>query len=335
MRRGLALMLCLAFGLAVLTLLVGCGDLRAIYTCSIAEGFAPLEVFFDGSASASGGFGAIEQYLWDFGDGATASGKTISHTFAEPGAYQVTLTIITSMGESASSGMGSKKTIVVLTQPEASFSAEPSDGYLEMQFDGSASTPQSPPGLFNWMLSGLAQKIIEYRWDFGDGTTETKDALPGLFGPPPGSATHAYTEPGEYAVTLTVTCNYGYSAQFTQTVLVESEDPPPSPDLTGSFLTSDVAWEITDDEEEPGQECIDVWGTVQNLGTVPAGCELTIVARDLQWDSVGTDVVWPANDTNIAVGSSAPFWGLICSLSVPAGQVSSVQVYVTDTKIWP
>ena len=37
-------------------------------------------------------------YSWDFGDGATGSGATTSHTYTEPGNYQVTLTLTNAQG---------------------------------------------------------------------------------------------------------------------------------------------------------------------------------------------------------------------------------------------
>jgi len=46
--------------------------------------------------------GSIESYRWDFGDGSTASGKTATHSFANPGVYNVTLTVRDSSGKSKS-----------------------------------------------------------------------------------------------------------------------------------------------------------------------------------------------------------------------------------------
>jgi hypothetical protein len=46
-------------------------------------------------ASSSSPFpgGLITSYTWNFGDGHTASGKTVSHTFAKAGTFKVTLTV--------------------------------------------------------------------------------------------------------------------------------------------------------------------------------------------------------------------------------------------------
>jgi PKD repeat protein len=37
--------------------------------------------------------GTIESYAWDFGDGSTGTGETASHTYDEPGTYEVQLTV--------------------------------------------------------------------------------------------------------------------------------------------------------------------------------------------------------------------------------------------------
>jgi PKD domain/Divergent InlB B-repeat domain len=47
---------------------------------------------FDASGSADAD-GAIASYAWSFGDGASASGKTVSHTYARAGSYTVSLTV--------------------------------------------------------------------------------------------------------------------------------------------------------------------------------------------------------------------------------------------------
>jgi PKD repeat protein len=48
---------------------------------------------FDASASTDPD-GFIMRYNWDFGDGSTAYGKTVSHTFATAGTYSVVLTVM-------------------------------------------------------------------------------------------------------------------------------------------------------------------------------------------------------------------------------------------------
>jgi PKD repeat protein len=57
-------------------------------------------VSFDGSKSRDNNY--VETYLWDFGDGATASSATTSHTYANEGKYTATLTVTDSSGNTAS-----------------------------------------------------------------------------------------------------------------------------------------------------------------------------------------------------------------------------------------
>ena len=51
-----------------------------------------LECDFDASTSDDPD-GTIASYEWDFGDGGTDAGETVTHTFAAPGTYPVTLTV--------------------------------------------------------------------------------------------------------------------------------------------------------------------------------------------------------------------------------------------------
>jgi PKD repeat protein len=61
------------------------------------EGTASVEMTFDGSASFDPD-GTIVSWEWTFGDGATGSGSTVTHTYAAPGSYWVTLTVTDDLG---------------------------------------------------------------------------------------------------------------------------------------------------------------------------------------------------------------------------------------------
>ena len=49
-------------------------------------------ITFDGSASQSGS-SPIASYEWDFGDGNTGAGATVSHAYSNEGGFEVTLTV--------------------------------------------------------------------------------------------------------------------------------------------------------------------------------------------------------------------------------------------------
>ena len=77
-------------------------------TASTLQGPAPLTVNFTGSGSTGG-----VSYLWNFGDGSTASSANANHTFAQPGVYQVTLRV-----QGASGAFNSASTTVTVREPE-------------------------------------------------------------------------------------------------------------------------------------------------------------------------------------------------------------------------
>ena len=78
-------------------------------------GYAPLVVTFDSSCSfvpleAAG----VYSFGWDFDDGATGSGQTITHTFLDPGTYMVSVGINNSGGIPVD---GAVRAITVLPAP--------------------------------------------------------------------------------------------------------------------------------------------------------------------------------------------------------------------------
>jgi PKD repeat protein len=144
--------------------------------------------------------GTIVSYLWDFGDGNTATGVTVSHAYADNGSYVVNLTVTDNEG--ATDSVNATKTINNRA-PVASFieSVEVVDTGETVSFDASAS--DDPDGT-----------IVDYLWDFGDGTTGSGVSIQ-----------HAYSQDGTYTVTLTVTDNDGATDTITATKTVMNESP--------------------------------------------------------------------------------------------------------------
>jgi heat shock protein HslJ len=64
-----------------------------------AAGTVATAITFDGSTSQPSG--SITLYSWDFGDGLTGEGATISHAYTTAGAYTVTLTVTDSIGQTS------------------------------------------------------------------------------------------------------------------------------------------------------------------------------------------------------------------------------------------
>jgi PKD repeat protein len=76
------------------------GDPVAVAGSLPYSGYVNVPVTFDGSASYDSDGGALVSYSWDFGDGATGSGMTTQHTYAEAGTYLVSLTVVDDEGAS-------------------------------------------------------------------------------------------------------------------------------------------------------------------------------------------------------------------------------------------
>jgi PKD repeat protein len=81
----------------------------ASFTLIQGQSSAPSNVNFDASASSDPD--GITSYAWNFGDGATGNGKTVSHSYQNAGTYTVTLTV-TDGGIPALPGTTTRQVIV-------------------------------------------------------------------------------------------------------------------------------------------------------------------------------------------------------------------------------
>jgi hypothetical protein len=75
----------------------------AVINLSPSEAAVGEGIMFDGSHSMPGS-SPIASYEWAFGDGSTATGATVTHPYANPGTYGVTLEVIGEDGLSGTEG---------------------------------------------------------------------------------------------------------------------------------------------------------------------------------------------------------------------------------------
>jgi PKD repeat protein len=112
------------------------------------------------TASAATGH-RIESYTWTFGDGSsdTTTSATTTHAFSKTGTSIVTVTARDDLGQAGSVS----ESVNVVSGVTASFSISPTNPRVgeTVRFDPRSST----------IAAGIAVK--EYRWDFGNGGTET------------------------------------------------------------------------------------------------------------------------------------------------------------------
>ncbi|MFC1803221.1 ABC transporter substrate-binding protein, partial [Thermoproteota archaeon] len=144
--------------------------------------------------------GNIVTYEWNFGDGTTATGEVVTHEYEVDGDYIVTLMVEDDEGEKTTNhdnlifiNIIGEKTFPTMDSPPIAKVAVDADILTvgeKIELDGTSSN--------GWMLSrGVPapdlSDIIEYKWDFGDGTSGNG-----------GVVEKTFDEAGSYAVELVV-----------------------------------------------------------------------------------------------------------------------------------
>ncbi len=161
-------------------------------------------ISFDGSGSLDSD-GKIVEYIWDFGDGIKDSGLYESHFYSAAGNYNVTLTVIDNEGESDVASIEITVTPHQNESPNAAINVNPMSVEIGQYVCFNASESTDPDGI-----------IIEYTWDFGDGTKDS-----GMY------SIYFYSSAGTYSVTLTVIDDEGASDNDSVSItVIEGEAPP-------------------------------------------------------------------------------------------------------------
>lgn len=142
--------------------------------------------------------GTITSWSWSFGDESVSTMQNPMYQYTTAGTYTVTLTVTDNGGATDSVSL---PITVGGQRPEASFTYSPSSPVQNenVNFDGSGSSDSDG-------------YIVGYSWNFDDWNTDSGATVP-----------HAYSLPGSYSVTLTVTDNSGLTDSCSQTVTVSSD----------------------------------------------------------------------------------------------------------------
>jgi chitodextrinase len=156
--------------------------------------------------------GEIRSVFWNFGDGATSTEASPTHTYAQGGRYTAELTVTDNKNTKTSA----RVTFSLNQEPVAFATAKLPDSPDSVPSKYISGEPPLTVQFSSSASKDLDGSIASVEWDFGDGTT-SNDPNP----------THTYTEPGLYEVTLTVTDDHGLTAQDTS-IRIEVKAPEPT-----------------------------------------------------------------------------------------------------------
>lgn len=198
---------------------------------------------FDASASAPSG--GVASYAWRFGDGTTATGRTVSHKYGSSASYTWALDIVSGTGNKYSTG----KSITPASASGSSTSTTPT-------YVAPTTTYPVPAAIAGVGGVGVSYKCVSgkcgfdasgsqptggvtsYLWYFGDGSTSTSRA-----------PTHTYGSASSYTWSLTIVTGTGKkyytsksitpaSASGSSTSTVPIYVPPTTSTFTANFTVS-------------------------------------------------------------------------------------------------
>lgn len=195
----------------------------ATFTSDVTTGYAPLGVQFTSKST-----GDPTSYYWIFepetsDDWNSHHPVTAVHTFKKPGVYTVSLVVTNSAG---SYTVIEPNYITVLDpsvptptqKPTASFTADLTRG--------------TAPLVVSFTDTSTGGAPISWYWNFGDGTHSTDAQI----------ATHTFTRPGTYTVTLTLTNEAGSdTVSKTDYITVSSTLKAPTADFYSTQVQQTIA----------------------------------------------------------------------------------------------
>lgn len=188
------------------------------------------------------GSAPIQQWFWDFGDGATSREQNPTHTFGAGGAFEVSLFVVSAHGSDTHTQTVDVSTI----PPTASFTVSNRTPFV---FEPVTFTNTSQPG---------SAPIESFIWEFGDSSAGSTQENP----------THTYNIAGELQVRLTVVTAHG---EDTATSTVTVSFMPPVADFSASRLDPNVGEPVQFMDESTAPQSIPISQWLWNFGDPDSG----------------------------------------------------------------
>ena len=185
--------------------------LTASFTHSPSNPSPGVTVSF--TATASGGVPPYS-FSWNFGDGSTGLGSSVTHSYSGQGNYTVSLAVKDSVYPTSHIATATE-TLTVLPPTLAVSITGPSSGLVStgVTFTATASSGTSP---------------YSFSWNFGDGTGNVAGGSTN-----PNTQSHTYAKTGTFTVKVNATDSKGKIATASSTINISTTTTPLSISLSG------------------------------------------------------------------------------------------------------
>ncbi len=256
---------------------------------------------------ASKSIGVVSQTRWDFGDGTTSSSQSgltaVTHAFLTPGTYTVIVTATNNCEEKSASKQ--------ITVPV------PDTPITDLALTNDGPKPANNSILFT--ISKTSGKIVDYVWDFGDGSTGT--GVPVTNGL---TKTRSYTQPGTYHVILTATNSSGSqtastdvtidsncAAPFTGLTITQPKSPSVKHDPLGIYMEAKAVgggtkvfyqWDFGDGTTSPKKVAF----SYKHVYTYPGTYNATVVASNNCYQQTESMKITVYGTPKLTINKSAP-----------------------------
>ncbi len=201
----------------------------ASFTASPTSGGSPLSVWFDASASTYPDGPGPLVYTWDFGDGSSGYGRTVSHLYVTSSARTYTVTLTVTAADSKA-GTATKQISVSGAGGQPGPAGAPSARF-DIEFDDITEDPEvnytneRVAPVRAWFdpadsEADTGRTLSAYTWSFGDGTAASSIS--------PDIQEHVFTTGSSsqvFSVTLVVIDDEGATDDITKTVVAENYLP--------------------------------------------------------------------------------------------------------------
>lgn len=262
------------------------------------------------------GTGSFNSWTWFISDGTTYNSQTFTHFFQSSGTFDILLIALTPDG-----CIGIKDSTVVVNQLPT------------VNFENSAPTCENDPIDFMSLSTSPNGQIVQWIWDFGDGTIVTIDY------PDSPNISHAYSSNGSFEVLLAVTDQKGCinnTSKFVDVIISPIADftyesncidsPVLFTDISSIGLGPELfTWEWYFDDPASGNNNTSNLQNPSHIFSSPGSYSVSLVVTnvlscsdtsiiDIVMDSLPVIDFTMTEDT-ICIGETAEFFGLGSDIS--------------------